>query len=74
MTTAKERRQEIGKVIATAMKALPDVNWAKESPAASESLDVMNEMIARYGEGTASREDCRQAYKNYLNACRGGLF
>lgn len=72
--TARERLRQIGREISDAMMRLPDINWSRESADIAETFDVMQEMMARYSERNASREDVRVAYKSWVNAHRGGLF
>lgn len=72
-TTAKERRQEIGKTISNAMAQL-DIDWSRESEAISAAQSELDEVTMKYVENGASKTEVKAVYKRFVNAHRGGLF
>lgn len=71
--TATERRQEIGQTIVQAMKKV-NVDWSRENESTVSAQAEMEEQIAKYAEGTASKADVKDAYKKWVTAHKGGLF
>lgn len=69
-----ERKREIGQTISAAMAKLTDIDWTKESPAITDAQSGLDEMVTRYVEGKASKDDVKNSYKAFVNAHRGGLF
>lgn len=73
MSTATERRREIGATIFSAMSKV-DVDWTRENESIISTQAELDEMWARYSEGKASKVEVKSAYKNWVNAHKGGLF
>jgi hypothetical protein len=71
MSTAAERRREIGQTISEAMKKL-DIDWTREGAAITTAQAEMEEAMALYCEGKASKIEVKRAYKTWVNAHRGG--
>lgn len=74
MTTATERRQEIGKTIHESMAALKDIDWSKESESITFAQKGLDESVTAYCEGNASKAEVKASYKAWVNSHRGGLF
>jgi len=67
--TRLSRRLEIGKTIHDAMGAYEKshkVDWTKAGEQESNNL---NEVLTQYVEGTASREDVKRVYQQYVQTC-----
>lgn len=69
-----ERRREIGLTISEAMKKLPEIDWKRETPAIEEAFEAMQESMAMYSEGKASKAEVKLSYQAWVKAHKGGLF
>lgn len=74
VTTAKDRRHEVGKTLNSAMAQLKDVDWSRESEGTIQAQAELDEVVSKFCEGNASKADVKSAYKQFVNAHRGGLF
>ena len=68
------REREIGQTISNAMAKLTDVDWKRETPAITEAFEAMQESMALYAEGKASKMEVKQCYTQFVNAHRRGMF
>lgn len=67
-TGYQERKTEIGQVISTAMKNLPNADWARETPETIAAGNSLDEAMDNYIKGLGDLGEVRTAYKGYARA------
>lgn len=72
-TGRNERAREIGQIVSAAMAKM-DVDWTQESSAIAEAQADLEEQMACYADGKASKAEVKVAYRQFVNVHRGGLF
>lgn len=69
-TGATERKAEINRTISEAMTALSarkTMDWARDTPEISAAQDRLDNAMADFIAGTATREQVKRAYRAYAD-------